>query len=78
MESFPTTESHWSSQLTKKQYLSHDLNIKMMCIFHTKECEQKGISAVKECVYKKTFLWRIYPFILLAEEEPMLFMYDRR
>lgn len=55
IESFPTMESHYKRKTSRKDYLSHELNIKKMWELYSKECERKGTSAVSHAMYRKIF-----------------------
>lgn len=49
-------ESHYSrKRQKKKEYLSHDLNIKQMWRLYVKECEKQGLVPIKRAKYREVF-----------------------
>lgn len=48
-------ESPYSRKKTKKEYLSHDLNIKQMWRLYVKECEKQGLVPIEQEKYREVF-----------------------
>jgi hypothetical protein len=54
-ESFPCMESHYVGKTTKRLYLDSSLSISKMYDLYCISCEEKGVSAVSETVYRRIF-----------------------
>ena len=80
IESFPKMESHYTRKSSKKQYLAHDLNIKQMWKLYVKDCEKKGITSVKQSMYRKIFCENYNLSFFKPKKDQCSFctLYDRR
>ena len=74
IQSFPKMESHCARKKTKKEYLSHDLNIKQMWRLYKEECQKEGQTAVKDSKYREVFCENYNISFFQTKKGPMLVM----